>query len=276
MGTPDITAIVKMNIDFVISLYEKYIDDLRKVRAFQKELYSQKGYPWCEKYALYRAVRLLFKKARLAKPPQGGMKPQLDDIEAEITYLLIREYRPQTVVEISPCGGWSTSWILQALKDNGCGKLYSFDLIDDATKNVPFELSDGRWNFYLGDITKAVDKLPMDIDYLFVDSDHSAEFANWYIQYIFSRVKKGCPVSVHDVYHTVLPGSHGSEGEVIIEWLREKGVDYFTPSQAKNPMDFRKLMEVKRRLGINKRIHWTQTNPMIFFEYFPPGSRGEI
>ena len=255
----------EINIGFLISLYEKYFNDLRKVRAFQKELYSQKGYLWCEKHGWYRAVRYVFRKAGIIQPPQGGMKPQLDDIEAEITYLLIREHRPETVVEISPCGGWSTAWILHAIKDNGIGTLYSYDLIDDATKNVPPELSNGRWEFNLGDITKALEKLPENIDYLFMDSDHSAEFANWYIQQVFPRVRKGNPVSVHDVYHTALPGSHGSEGEVIIEWLRDKGIDCSTASRAKNREGFQKLMAVKKLLGISKLIHWTQTNPMIFF-----------
>lgn len=218
-----------MNIDFIISLYEKYINDLKKVRGFQAKLYFQQGY-YYERYFPYRAVRYGLRKVGLIEAFDGGLKPQLDDIEAEITYLLIRQYRPETVVKISPCGGWSTSWILHGIKDNGRGKLYSYDLIDDATKNVPPELSNGRWNFHLGDITKVLEKLPESIDYLFMDSDHGAEFANWYIQHIFPRVKKGCPVSVHDVYHAALPGSHGSEGEVIIEWLREQGIDYFTPS----------------------------------------------
>jgi len=255
----------RIDVEFVISLYEKYIDDLRAVRFQQEELYSQRGYDWCEKCLIYRVFRFAIKQLGLRLPSKGGMRPQLDDIEAEITYLLIREQRPETMVEISPCGGWSTSWILHGIKDNRCGKLYSYDMIDDSTKNVPPELSEGRWNFHLGDITKASEKLPESIDYLFMDSDHSAEFANWYIQHIFPRVKKGNPVSVHDVYHTASPGSHGAEGKVIVEWLREKGIDFFTASRAGNPMDFRRLMALKKRLGIDKLIHRTQTNPMIFF-----------
>jgi hypothetical protein len=78
-------------------------------------------------------------------------------------------------------------------------------------------------------------------------------------------VNKGSPVSVHEVYHAASPGSHGAEGEVIIEWLRERGIGYFTAARAKNKEGFQKLMLVKKRLGIGRLIHWTQTNPMIFF-----------
>jgi len=62
------------------------------------------------------------------------LDPHFDDIEAEITYLLIRAFRPKTLVKISPLGGWSTSWILNAIRDNNYGTLYSYDLVDDSLK----------------------------------------------------------------------------------------------------------------------------------------------
>lgn len=43
-----------------------------------------------------------------------SMKTQLDDVEAEITYLLLRHVRPAKVVEIGSLHGWSTSWLLRA------------------------------------------------------------------------------------------------------------------------------------------------------------------
>jgi hypothetical protein len=56
--------------------------------------------------------------------------PQLDDVEAELTYLALRDHRPHTVMELGTFQGWSTTWILRALRDNGHGRLHSFDQVD--------------------------------------------------------------------------------------------------------------------------------------------------
>lgn len=70
-------------------------------------------------------------------PHASGMRTQLDDVEAERTYLLIRARQPATVVEIGALDGRSTSWLLQALRDNGTGRLLTMDLAADATFGVP-------------------------------------------------------------------------------------------------------------------------------------------
>ena len=223
------TSIMKeINTNYILSLYEKYIADLKEARKYQKTLYSQKGYSWFESKIL-KKVRLL--KNRMT------IKPQLDDIEAEITYLLIREYKPKTIVEISPCAGWSTSWILNALKDNSGSHLYSYDLIDDSSKMVPPSLSDGSWTFFKCDIRGNLDKLPQKIDYLFIDSDHSADFAYWYIHNLFPRLEKGVPISVHDVFHKADP-DFDCEGRVIINWLEQNNIGYSTASPAKEKVVF--------------------------------------
>jgi predicted O-methyltransferase YrrM len=84
--------------DHIIRLYRTYAADLDRVREKQRKLLA----------------------------PPTSLKAQLDDPEAEITYLLLREDRPETVVEIGAFHGWSTTWILQALRDNGTGHLYSY------------------------------------------------------------------------------------------------------------------------------------------------------
>ncbi len=43
-------------------------------------------------------------------------------------YVLIRNARPQLVIETGVLNGFSSAFILQALHDNGCGKLLSVDL----------------------------------------------------------------------------------------------------------------------------------------------------
>src|SRR6201991_302786 len=89
---------------------------------------------------------------------KATMTPQLDDLEAEITYLLLRAIKPAGVVELGTFHGWSTTWILSALRDNGFGHLHSFDLIDNVVRNVPAELVADRWTFVMGDIKQMVEQ----------------------------------------------------------------------------------------------------------------------
>jgi hypothetical protein len=241
------------------------------VRKYQRKLYSQKVYSlfvrellkhyWYQKYYWYRAVGYLknFEIRFLGRT----LNPEFDDIEAEVNYLLIREFKPRTIVEISPGGGWSTSWILNAIKDNGFGKLYSYDLLDYSTKTIPPDLSEGRWIFTKGDVKKKAGKLPKKIDYLYLDSEHSGDFARWYIQNVFPRLRNGSPVSVHDVFDSIDWGY--TEGGVILDWLKQRTIAYFTASLAKEKIAFDEIMSTKNRLGVGKPIHSRQANPAIFF-----------
>lgn len=98
-----------LTLESISTLYVKYADDLRAVRDQQRKF-------------------LLDNKETV--------KAQLDDYEAEITYLLLRDLAPEVVVEVGTFRGWSTTWILSALRDNGTGHLYSFDIVDNVVKNV--------------------------------------------------------------------------------------------------------------------------------------------
>ncbi len=226
-----------LSIDFVGSLYAKYEEELRAVRDAQRSFLVRQG---------------------------RSMKAQLDDLEAEITYLLLRDRRPATVVEIGTLYGWSTTWILSALRDNGLGRLYSFDISDDAPRHVPAELSADRWTFTKGDMRTRLAMLPERTDYLFIDADHGARFAHWYISALFPLMPAGTPTSVHDVFHGRRPKPY-SEGSVIVRWLTGKLVPYFTPSTAKAPHVVAELTRIKRDLGLAEPVRTSRANPMIFF-----------
>jgi predicted O-methyltransferase YrrM len=227
----------KIDLGYVSALYREYSADLAAVGKQQREYAESMG-------------------ARMA--------PQLDDLEAEITYLLLRATRPAVVMELGTFHGWSTSWILSALRDNGAGRLHSFDRIDNVVHNVPEELADGRWEFVQGDIKETLDRVPPDTGYLFVDAAHSSRFARWYLEHLFPRVPSGIPVSVHDVYHfrTTLP-LH--EGKVVVRWLDERGVPFFTPSRAKAREAYEALTGLRAELGLSP-VRGPGDNPMIFFE----------
>ncbi len=193
----------------------------------------------------------------------GTMTPQLDDLEAEITYLLLRATKPDAVVELGTFHGWSTTWILSALRDNGSGRLHSFDLIDNVVRNVPQELAEDRWTFVQGNIKETVEQVPADTGYLFVDAAHGGRFARWYLDNLFPWVPSAIPVSVHDVFHgrTTLPLT---EGKVVVRWLDEKGVPFFTPSRAKARATFDALNTLRDELGLAP-IRGAGDNPMIYF-----------
>ncbi|OJG06219.1 MULTISPECIES: class I SAM-dependent methyltransferase [Pseudonocardia] len=221
-------------LEFLAGLYRTHADDLAMVIDRQRELLAD-----------------------------GTITPQLDDVEAELTYLLLRHHRPSQVVEVGTYYGWSTTWILSALRDNGSGHLQSFDLVDHVCGTVPEELSTGRWTFHRGDLRETVEKVPADTGYLFVDADHGRRFARWYLEHLFGRIATGTPTSVHDVFH--LPRARPfTEGSEVLRHLERSGTGWFTSSRAAAPRNLRALDAVRAELGITG-IRGTSRNPMIFF-----------
>ncbi len=193
-----------------------------------------------------------------------AMKVQLDDVEAEITYLLLRHFRPEKVVEIGSLHGWSTGWLLHALKDNGTGRLITMDLIDTAVATVPRSLSTGRWEFRKGDVRELTEDWPADLGYLFIDADHGARFARWYLRDILPRLRPGTPVSVHDVFHRARPLPF-TEGTEVLSWLKRRATPCFTVARAREPEVLAELVELRHELGFGAPVHSGRDNPMIYF-----------
>ncbi|WP_308252419.1 class I SAM-dependent methyltransferase [Pseudonocardia sp. KRD291] len=223
-------------LEFVSGLYRKYTSDLASVVEQQRAFLAANA---------------------------GTVTPQLDDLEAEITYLLLREYRPEHVVEIGTFYGWSTTWLLSALRDNGTGHLHSFDMVDHVRRTVPAELADGRWTFRQGDVKDDLDALPADTDYLFIDADHGKKFGRWYVDNLFPRMTSGTPVSVHDVFHG-RGARFWSEGQVVVKWLADRSVPHFTAARLNSPATFEAVNEVRAELGLTGARSSTK-NPMIWF-----------
>jgi predicted O-methyltransferase YrrM len=220
-------------VDTLIDWYREYAPDLRNAREEQRELRAQRP-----------------------------MRPKLDDIEAEVCYLTIRALRPHTVVEIGSFHGWSTSWLLRALRDNGDGVLHTYDRVPHATANLPDELTRTRWRFTRGDVRAA--DLPGDPGFVLIDALHTAGFARWYTATVLDRLKPGVAVAVHDVFHGRRPWPN-SEGAVLLRWLRDRGRPYLTASRNGDPDLRDHLVGVKRRLHISAPVHDGNHDPMAFF-----------
>ncbi|WP_344504658.1 class I SAM-dependent methyltransferase [Dactylosporangium maewongense] len=220
-------------LDTLVSWYRTYADDLRAARDAQRELLAQRP-----------------------------MRPRLDDLEAEISYLTIRALRPRAVLEIGSARGWSTTWLLRALGDNGVGELHTFDLTADAAAAVPRELAADRWRFTRGDVRDG--PLPDDPGFVLVDAAHTARFARWYTTTLFERLRPGAAVAVHDVFHGRRPWPV-SEGAVVLGWLRRHGIGHLTASPAADPDTHDRLVGLKHKLRLAAPVHAAASaNPMLF------------
>ena len=241
-----------INTEYVLDLYRRYATDLRTVRV-QQRMFRK------------RYNNSFLRRLHRMKLRQYLLLPMLDDLEAEVTNLLIRDKNPKVVLEMSPNTGWSTTWILSALRDNQQGgQLWSYDLHETSTKLVPSKLGEGRWHFVLGDAKETILTAP-EFDYLFIDSDHSAPFARWYAETLLPRVRPSVVVSVHDVFHQA---QLSEEGQVVANWLNERGGTYWTVASAAAPERAIQLLNERRRFGadFDLPIHSSTANPMIFFE----------
>lgn len=223
-----------IDMDTVVGLYFQHADALRAARRAQSALLT------------------------------GGpkIKPRLDDAETEISYLLVRDARPRRVVQIGAEYGWSTSWLLRALADNGHGTLDTYDTTGHARDRIPAELADGRWRFHQCDVRTTGDLDPGSIDLLFIDSVHTAPFARWYRTHLLDRLRPGTPVAVHDVFHH--PTAPSREGRVVLDWLAAHDAPHFTVSAAAAPQEYAELAVAKRLLALDDVVHRPAPNPMLF------------
>lgn len=177
---------------------------------------------------------------------------------------MVRDRKPLVVTELGSFGGWSTTWLLHALRDNQAGTLFSFDKLDDSTRNVPPELAADRWKFVQGDIRHTFLEAAPEPDYLFIDAAHSARFARWYLERIFPEIRPGVIISIHDVYHYrfTLPFH---EGRAVIRWLQRNGADAFTCSSARSLSVFNELNDLRAELEI-PAVRGVGKNPMVLFD----------
>ncbi len=141
----------------------------------------------------------------------------------EYIYALVREYKPEIVVETGINSGFSSYFILRALHDNNMGKLYSIDpdefclgigrLAGDRNSSetgkkigwfVPDELKD-RWEIVRGlssdVLVPLLDRLGS-IDMFLHDSEHSYEVMSFEYNTAWKYLKSGGILLSDDVLHT--------------------------------------------------------------------------
>ncbi len=126
---------------------------------------------------------------------------RVDRDSSSVIYSFIRDYKPKSALQIGTWEGGTTLVILSALlKNKNPFKFVASELLDEKRKNtkkhalkkckVAPEM--------IGDITKNLDKVPEEIDFLFHDSDHDLSTTIWVHNNIFPRLKDGALVIFHD------------------------------------------------------------------------------
>lgn len=127
-------------------------------------------------------------------------------VEVDFLYFAIRYFKPSHVVEFSPYHGLSTTFLYEALKANN--KNFTFATFD-LEEFEGFTERMKRYNLPLKVIPgDAINTVPSylqqsgligKIDFCFVDSEHSYEFASSYCKNIFPLLSKDCIIMFHDI-----------------------------------------------------------------------------
>ncbi|MGW9347597.1 class I SAM-dependent methyltransferase [Nocardiopsis flavescens] len=215
---------------------------------------------------LYRTHRDGLARARAhirTLTPTLPPAPEPDDIEAEITYLLIRHHTPDHVVRIGTAHGTATAWTLAALDHNGTGDLHTFDTNDTHPHHLPPGMDPQRWKHTKGDVRAKLSHLPRHTGLLALDSTQGGWFARWYLHHLLPTLAPDTPIAVHGVFHHPHTPPF-TEGALVLSWLANNTTGYFTASAARAPHAHRTLTDLRTELGLHTP-HPARTDPAIFF-----------
>jgi len=127
----------------------------------------------------------------------------------EACYAVVRLARPATVLETGVANGYSSAVILQALEDNGKGRLYSVDLpkfrpgVAAYTGAAVPERLRSRWELHIGSDRRVLPGLLARIapvDYFFYDSDISYEGMLHTWDLVWPHLSPGAVLTINGVH----------------------------------------------------------------------------
>jgi hypothetical protein len=165
--------------------------------------------------------------------PFSGNKG-LNKFETYCLYCFIRVYKPKKIKEMSPNDGFSTYIMCNAIIDENFSEeivfFHSYDIQNTFCSEAITEYGKIKnFQFFLGD-AKTTLSINENIDFFFIDSNHSKIFAKWYLQFL------NYPnfIFVHDInpsaeYSTKFRSSDlenvysGGEPFVVYDFLKYKG-----------------------------------------------------
>jgi len=146
----------------------------------------------------------LKEKLRLHSDGYGGQMTR----EAPAIYSLVRLLKPKVIVETGVADGFTTSYILRALADNGEGRLYSIDLphyLLPQAKQPGWIVEEGlrgRWELRVGDAAEVLPALLKElgtVDMFLHDSLHTYDHMMLEFRAAWPHLKAGGLLLAHDV-----------------------------------------------------------------------------
>lgn len=191
--------------------------------------------------AIRAELERVFTREEIDRVATGGY-PALKEI---VLYLLVRKYRPESLLETGVAQGVSSSFLLEALAQNGRGHLTSIDLPNYDPKGVRYqdgkqtedhtyvkkELGTGwlvtadlrqRWELLEGASSEVLPRLDLNrYDLFFHDSEHSYQNMLFEYRWGFSHLRPGGLLISDDIHwNTAFPEftkDHASELRVIAD-----------------------------------------------------------
>lgn len=141
-------------------------------------------------------------------------------VQRILMYVVMRLKQPEIVVETGVFYGGNTAFLLNGLRKNGKGKLYSFDLPGGAeqdsarhhmvgnSEDIANGLDIGfivhpnlkpQWELIRGDSLKELPKLNAKVDVFMHDSDHAFDFISKEFNIIWDKLKSDAVVMADDL-----------------------------------------------------------------------------
>ncbi len=142
--------------------------------------------------------------------------------ESEVLYSIVRSCKATNILELGSYNGFTSTIIIDAMKKNSIkSRLISSDL---RSESAWIDYDDGMTSrkLIVGDSTKEINKDIGEIDFLFIYSDHTYEFASWYCNDIIPLVKSGSYIMIHD--WEGYEGDNDGEFKCVIENAVNKGI----------------------------------------------------
>lgn len=122
-------------------------------------------------------------------------------VDIEIYYSMIRKYKPRLIIEVG--SGFSTHFAMDALKKNRKGRFISID--PQPTRSLPKEVEHLRTK--VEDVNLKIFERLNKNDILFFDSSHTTREAQYHLEKILPRLRRGVIIHHHDfmypyaIYH---------------------------------------------------------------------------
>lgn len=149
----------------------------------------------------------LIQMMRHTEDAQDGSS--IDKTHYMVLYALTRICQPVEVVEIGSRRGGSAMWICRAMEENGRGTLHCIDpfiavhggapgFLEHFHRNLKELGLDHRVKLIKKLSDDALDEIPEEIDFLFIDGDHSEEQCRKDIVNYVPRVTSEGVVIIHD------------------------------------------------------------------------------